>query len=602
MMNIADSTQETTSGTSTSVVVVNGATAGNRTFIAGLTVGMTAIPLRVEDDAGNWLTGEFTLSNSTTLTRTAIGASSAAGGDVTLAGSVRKVSCVPTAAVFNSLATSYSPPISQYDRAGGLLGYNGTPSTSNIVSNLTPANVSTTGTSIEQTVTISGLQAGDIITGITAGGAQPTNVTLVGWRIISAAAGTVGLMFKNTSGSTATPYAGNYTFAVARMTGGVGLPHITLTGTGASTAAATVTTLTGSVQSVAINSNKIRHCGRLTDWETNQANYAGFFGPNTSTKTTGGNAGQCGPVMRFDVETDANKLEMTVNGTKWRFQVIVDGKIVTPAPMFLPDNYKAYRVLFDFTQGGAVTPANTTRRIRIEAVSPSNILVGGLTVSALDSVWAPASESSVRAIMFGDSGTEGYLLPFEFTGFANQVGYAMGWDDLWISAVGGTGYLKKVPGTTLTWRERITDITTNAPDVVVILGSLNDTIGFLYTAAQVQVEATLFYQQLTAALPNALIFVAGVQLMQPSRSTAATLNQLATDQNNAIKAAVQNMPNVYFIDMVAEGWFTGSGTSVAPVGDGNADRYVMTDNTHMTQAGHDYMARRLMTAIRATGK
>lgn len=109
-MNIADSVQETISGTSTAVInTLAGATSGNRTFAAAVAagafaVGATNIPLRVEDDAGNWLTGAFTLTNSTTLTRTAIGASSAAGADVTLAGTVRRVSVVPTSLLVRTLA------------------------------------------------------------------------------------------------------------------------------------------------------------------------------------------------------------------------------------------------------------------------------------------------------------------------------------------------------------------------------------------------------------------------------------------------------------------------------------------------------------------
>jgi hypothetical protein len=101
-MNFGDSIQETTAGTSTATIIVNGATIGNRTFASGLTVGMTRIPLRAADDAGNWLTGEYTLTNSTTLTRTAIAASSNGGANVTLAGTVRTITCTPIASLFAS--------------------------------------------------------------------------------------------------------------------------------------------------------------------------------------------------------------------------------------------------------------------------------------------------------------------------------------------------------------------------------------------------------------------------------------------------------------------------------------------------------------------
>jgi hypothetical protein len=115
-MDIADSVQETTTGTSTSNITVNGAVSGSRTFGAAiaaghLTVGGT-VPLRVEDDAGNWLDGDFTLASATTLVRTKIGTSSSAGADITLAGAVRKVSLVPTKSWVDSLKIPAQPAFS----------------------------------------------------------------------------------------------------------------------------------------------------------------------------------------------------------------------------------------------------------------------------------------------------------------------------------------------------------------------------------------------------------------------------------------------------------------------------------------------------------
>lgn len=489
------------------------------------------------------------------------------------------------------------------------LQYNGTPSSVAVVANLTPVSVNSTATSIEQTVTgITGLVAGDIITNIVFSGTQTAGITLVGWRLISAATGSVALMFKCTGGPL-TPAAGNYNLSIARMTGGVGLPHMTLTGTGANTAALTVTTLTGTVQNIPLTSPKIRNCNRLSDWSNGGAapSNVGLYGPWAATTTTQGNAGQTGTVMRYDFVTDANKIELIMKGTPTfgnlnLVRVLVDGKIVTPDASPLPGNSKTYRMLIDFTQGGAATPANTPRQVRVEICSSAAIQVGDVVIGVLDSIWAPAASSSIRAIIFGDSWTEGFLMPQQYTGYAHQLGYMMGWDDLWVSGVGGTGYLKKVAGTTITWRERIGDITANAPDVVLILGSINDTIGSVFTAAQVQTEATAFYQQLTAALPNTPIFVAGVQITQPNRAASSALNTLATDQNNAIKAAVTGLANVYFIDIVAESWFTGSGTSAATLSDGNADRFLLSDGTHLTQVGHDYLAQRMASAIRTIGK
>lgn len=510
-----------------------------------------------------------------------------------------------------SFSTSFGAPASSSKLVGRPSGqlpqYNGAQSIVPIVASLTPVSVNTTN-STEQTVTITGLLAGDIITNVVyTGGAQTSGITLIGWRLINAAAGTVGLIFK-CSGGPLVPAAGNYTFTVARLVGATNAPHITLTGAGATTAAGTVTTLTGAVQNVALNSGKVRNRGRLTDWSTAGAGYAGLYGPYTATKVTSGNAGQFGSVMGIDFESDANKFELLINGSTSAaayvgLRMIVDGKIVTPDVFPFPYNSRAYRLLVDFTQGGTVTPANTPRNFRIEISGTGGIQVGALTFSAADSVWAPVASSAIRAIMFGDSYTEGYLLPYQFTGFSNQLGYLMGWEDCWISGVGSTGYIRKTGGSTLTWRERITDITQNSPDVVVIMGSINDAI-VSATAAQVQAEASLFYQQLTAALPNVPIFVAGTQITQPARALSSTLNQLALDMNNAIKAAIAPFPNCYWIEMNAASdlWITGSGTSVSPVGDGNADRFVLSDQTHPTQVGHDFLARRLEMSLRALMK
>lgn len=111
-MKIADSVQETTAGTSSSTITLGGATAGNRTLAAAIAaagskiaIGTTGVPFRVEDDAGNWLDGKFTITSGTVITRTSISASSAAGAGITLAGTVRKVSLVLAAEDLNDLVT-----------------------------------------------------------------------------------------------------------------------------------------------------------------------------------------------------------------------------------------------------------------------------------------------------------------------------------------------------------------------------------------------------------------------------------------------------------------------------------------------------------------
>jgi hypothetical protein len=102
-MNIADLIKETTTSTSTAAITLAGAATGFRSFASGLGVGVASIPVKVgPDSAGAWLEGYYTLTDATTLTRTRIIDSSAAGADVILAAGSKSVSCVVTAAMIRS--------------------------------------------------------------------------------------------------------------------------------------------------------------------------------------------------------------------------------------------------------------------------------------------------------------------------------------------------------------------------------------------------------------------------------------------------------------------------------------------------------------------
>jgi hypothetical protein len=90
-MNYADLVKETTTATDTSTVTLLGAVAGYQSFATGFAALSTAIPVRLRDSTGAWICGLYTLTNSTTLTRTSILSSSNAGTDVTLAAGTKEV-------------------------------------------------------------------------------------------------------------------------------------------------------------------------------------------------------------------------------------------------------------------------------------------------------------------------------------------------------------------------------------------------------------------------------------------------------------------------------------------------------------------------------
>jgi hypothetical protein len=161
--------------------------------------------------------------------------------------------------------------------------------------------------------------------------------------------------------------------------------------------------------------------------------------------------------------------------------------------------------------------------------------------------------------------------------------------------VGGTGYLSDTVGTAKKYGDRINDIISLAPDVVVVFGSLND--GSPYTPANTQAAVTAFHAQLSAALPNALIIVMGVQKVGNASDSLASLNDAVRNGVAAVGA-----PNLYFVDMFSPAWVTGTGKSTSQTNDGNADWITGPDATHPTWEGYNFYTYKTADAIRIAVK
>lgn len=106
-MNIADRVQETTTATSTATIPLGGAAPASRTFASSFTMGATNIPVDVDDGAGNWENGYYTLT-SQGLTRTAIHSSSNGGAAVAFPAGAKSVACTLTSTALTDLLASAS--------------------------------------------------------------------------------------------------------------------------------------------------------------------------------------------------------------------------------------------------------------------------------------------------------------------------------------------------------------------------------------------------------------------------------------------------------------------------------------------------------------
>lgn len=293
--------------------------------------------------------------------------------------------------------------------------------------------------------------------------------------------------------------------------------------------------------------------------------------------------------LSVEFEFDGSQFDFWMKGFTSSYRLNVDGALVTQyGTLGPPNNGNFYYINVNFT-------SRANRRIKIDFTA-SGCHFGGLNVGPNDTVWKSSYPIGARVIVMGDSFSDGSSATFRLAAYWDTLGKLMGWRDIWSSSIGATGYL-----TSTTFRSRVaTDVIAFNPDIVIVAGGHND-VG-TFTLAQVQTEATLLFQQIRAALPNAKIIAFS------NFASNGSPSQNTLDIRDAIKNAINadTGPHLFVDSIVATvagantlGYATGTGRIGATTGSGNGDFYMSSDATHPSQAGHDYYARRYAADIAA---
>ena len=304
-----------------------------------------------------------------------------------------------------------------------------------------------------------------------------------------------------------------------------------------------------------------------------------------------------------------NSAEGTTGGT---LRAAVDYWIATDAPTFeiihRPDGYNSdlrlyvnegdgWKVASNVVAGNAfdgvtkyVTVATGSRKMRIWEISGLRVPFDSLRVGPTDSVMTPAVPS-LRAVVTGDSFTEGTGASSASLGFPKLLCNLLGIRKVLISGLGGTGYSGTSVGTRKRLKNRFaTDIAPFPTDIYIHCNGVNDTA---VSQAQLQADATAAFALSAAANPNA------VQIVFPGFNPRQAMPQSARD---AIRDAAATVGAV-FIDTWADGEITGTGYVNGATGTGNGDWVIGgtdgSDTTHPTTTGHDYLARSRAYAIQS---
>ncbi|MDE2595390.1 MAG: SGNH/GDSL hydrolase family protein [Sphingomonadales bacterium] len=236
----------------------------------------------------------------------------------------------------------------------------------------------------------------------------------------------------------------------------------------------------------------------------------GFAAVPGTTITNGTGAPNARGAMQVSFIHDGASFELGVPSAQLGVLVRVDGEFVAlTGPAVATTTYQRY----DFG----------SRKVRRIDLIGANWWLASVGVGPTDAIY-PATVRGPRVICLGDSFTA-----LGSDQWQNWFADAMGWDDVWSSGIGGTGYVNNQSGTKKTFRARLqSDVVAYKPDIVIIMGSVND---WSQPAAQVASEAAALVAELRASLPGCLVIGA-----HACSGGVETMNSAALDVMDATRS------------------------------------------------------------------
>lgn len=194
---------------------------------------------------------------------------------------------------------------------------------------------------------------------------------------------------------------------------------------------------------------------------------------------------QAGGTAQISFYHEGESLELGFHSDVDGFLVRIDGEYPALEPIRMAGSFPF--ALFEFGE---------RRRRRIDLFVYKTPFIEART-GPNDSLWA-APIRGPRTICVGDSFSQPAV-----NSWIHWFAEAMGWDDVWASGVGGTGFVKTVDGTKQNFRQRVqADVIAFRPQLVFVHGSVND-LGEDIAALRANSED--FVRQVHRALPECIV-------------------------------------------------------------------------------------------------
>ncbi|MFD3777366.1 SGNH/GDSL hydrolase family protein [Streptomyces sp. NPDC058612] len=300
----------------------------------------------------------------------------------------------------------------------------------------------------------------------------------------------------------------------------------------------------------------------------------------------------------LEVGCDAPALQVRVNyQSGGAYRLWINGRRVTESMQPLGGNTlgSTHLMTIDF---GSAAP----RTIRIDW---HNVPFGGVYVPPTACLWSSGTRTD-RLIVSGDSIDSGSAMNVGGGGgtWVSRVALALGSNDVWNQALGGTGYISA--GTSpvyATLGDRLAaDVVARAPQRLIVWAGYNDNAG---SQGAISTAAASLYAAIRTGLPACDVYVLGC--WAPTGSPGASIQN--TDNTIRLAAAAAGYPFISPLTgaiystagtlVATHGAFiTGTGRVGATTGVGNADTCIGSDGIHPTDVGHALLGRRITAAIR----